>query len=186
MTTTSAYREGFMATCCTGHGDSGRIRFSRDYVSGWPRSERQGKRKRKRRRIGSLIVTGIASKLDHSWRLFRILLIPGIAVARYRTCAHPACTPRENSIRGMDNIDVSHCGLSLSLSLSVVSLAQFRKIDLLALGRPRFYRRNLCAPIVTKMHHLLAARASVSVHLLVKTLKTTSDERRLFKIKQRP
>lgn len=28
-----------MATCCTEHGDSGRIRFSRDRVSGWPGSE---------------------------------------------------------------------------------------------------------------------------------------------------
>lgn len=47
MTTTSACREGFMATCCTGHGDSDRIRFSRDYVSGWPRSEKQCREREK-------------------------------------------------------------------------------------------------------------------------------------------
>jgi len=161
-----------MATCCTGHGDSGRIRFSRD--SGWPRSERQ--RERERRRIGGLIVTGIASKLDHSWRPFRILLIPGIAVARYRTCAHPACTPRETASMAW-TASTYHIVVSLSLSLSLVSLAQLWKIDPLALERPRFYRRNLCAPVVTKMHHLLAARASVSAHLLAKTLRMTSDER---------
>jgi len=105
-----------MATCCTGHGDSGRIRFSRD--SGWPRSERQ--RERERRRIGGLIVTGIASKLDHSWRPFRILLIPGIAVARYRTCAHPACTPRETASMAW-TASTYHIVVSLSLSLSRLS-----------------------------------------------------------------
>lgn len=79
-----------MATCCTGHGDSGRIRSSRDRVSGWPRSEGG----REREGAGSLIVARIASKRDRPCRPFRILLIPGIAVARYRTCARPACTPR--------------------------------------------------------------------------------------------
>jgi len=109
-----------MATCCTGHGDSGRIRFSRD--SGWPRSERQ--RERERRRIGGLIVTGIASKLDHSWRPFRILLIPGIAVARYRTCAHPACTPRETASMAW-TASTYHIVVSLSLSLSLSLLHSF-------------------------------------------------------------
>jgi len=162
--------------------------------------ERGGGRERRetwarRGREGRLdLVTGMASKRDRPWRPFRILLIPGIAVARYRTRApvrsrtplgeqHPWLHHELHrpSARARAR---AHCAQS-SLGPPPPPPA-FQRASLPNPPRPAApppnpgrtdlpplrsrttsldYRRNLCAPVVIKMRHLLAAPASVSVHL---------------------
>lgn len=105
--------------------------------------------------------------------------------------ARPGCTPRRNSIRGTDCIGRaphivvppwSPCTTSQPPSL--LPRESSPRIDLPALlpdDLVPLSMKLVCAPVVTKMRHLPAARASVSVHLLA-TRRLGHDRGRAFRV----